>query len=144
NAEATSATLHKLKAIGVRIAIDDFGTGYSSLSYLKRFPIDSLKIDRSFVTGLPEDQDDASIAHAVITMAHALRLKVVAEGVENKAQLDFMAANGCDEMQGFYFSRPLPAEECTQLLAEQPACPQCPDDKGDSAFNTSTKATSAR
>ncbi|MGZ5149184.1 MAG: putative bifunctional diguanylate cyclase/phosphodiesterase [Burkholderiales bacterium] len=144
NVEATSTTLRELKALGVHIAIDDFGTGYSSLSYLKRLPIDSLKIDRSFVTGLPEDQDDASIAHAVITMAHALRLKVVAEGVENKAQLDFMAANGCDEMQGFYFSRPLPAEECTQLLGEQPVCPQPPDDKGDSAFNASTQATSAR
>src|SRR6185369_15801177 len=85
NAEATSTTLRNLKALGVRIAIDDFGTGYSSLSYLKRFPIDSLKIDRSFVTDLPGDQDDATIAQAIITMAHALRLKVVAEGVETQA-----------------------------------------------------------
>lgn len=118
NAQAASMTLATLKALGVRIAIDDFGTGYSSLSYLKRFPIDSLKIDRSFVTELPDNQDDASIAQAVITMAHALRLKVVAEGVENEAQLAFLAANGCDEMQGYYFSRPLPAAECTQLLCE--------------------------
>jgi diguanylate cyclase (GGDEF)-like protein/PAS domain S-box-containing protein len=118
NAEATSATLHKLKAIGVRIAIDDFGTGYSSLSYLKRFPIDSLKIDRSFVTELPGNQDDVSIAQAVITMGHALRLKIVAEGVENEAQLDFLAANLCDEMQGYFFSRPLPAGQCTQLIAD--------------------------
>jgi len=119
DAEATTATLHKLKAIGVRIAIDDFGTGYSSLSYLKRFPIDSLKIDRSFVTELPGNQDDASIAQAVITMGHALRLKIVAEGVENEAQLDFLAANSCDEMQGYFFSRPLPADQCTRLLADQ-------------------------
>ena len=80
--EATSTTLRDLKALGVRIAIDDFGTGYSSLSYLKRFPIDSLKIDRSFVTGLPGDRDDRSIARAVITMAHALRLNVVASSRE--------------------------------------------------------------
>jgi len=119
DAKATSATLHKLKALGVRIAIDDFGTGYSSLSYLKRFPIDSLKLDRSFVTELPGNQDDASIAQAVITMAHALRLKVVAEGVENEAQLEFLAAHACDEMQGYYFSRPLPVDLCTQLLKEQ-------------------------
>jgi diguanylate cyclase (GGDEF)-like protein/PAS domain S-box-containing protein len=119
DAKVTTATLHKLKAIGVRIAIDDFGTGYSSLSYLKRFPIDSLKIDRSFVTELPGNQEDASIAQAVITMAHALRLKVVAEGVENEAQLEFLAAHTCDEMQGYYFSRPLPAELCTQFLQEE-------------------------
>jgi len=123
NAEQTSATLLDLKALGVSIAIDDFGTGYSSLSYLKRFPIDSLKIDRSFVTGLPGDQDDASIAQAVITMAHALRLKVVAEGVENEAQLQFLAANGCDEMQGYYFSRPVPAEESTRLIRERRKLP---------------------
>ena len=116
NAEETSATLRNLKSLGVTIAIDDFGTGYSSLSYLKRFPIDSLKLDRSFVTGLPGEQDDASIAQAVITMAHALRLKVVAEGVENEAQLQFLAANGCDEMQGYYFSRPVPGDECTRLI----------------------------
>jgi diguanylate cyclase (GGDEF)-like protein len=127
NVEATSTTLRELKALGVHIAIDDFGTGYSSLSYLKRLPIDSLKIDRSFVTGLPGDQDDASIAQAVITMAHALRLKVVAEGVENKAQLDFMSANECDEMQGFYFSRPLPAEDYLKLLVDHRASPPLPD-----------------
>jgi EAL domain-containing protein (putative c-di-GMP-specific phosphodiesterase class I) len=116
NAQATTATLRSLKAIGVSIAIDDFGTGYSSLSYLKRFPIDSLKIDRSFVTELPGNQDDASIAQAVITMGHALRLKIVAEGVETQAQLDFLAANFCDEMQGYFFARPLPADACTQLM----------------------------
>jgi EAL domain-containing protein (putative c-di-GMP-specific phosphodiesterase class I) len=118
NAETTTNTLRKLKALGVRIAIDDFGTGYSSLGYLKRFPIDALKIDRSFITELPDDQEDASIAQAIITLSHALRLKVIAEGVENKAQLDFLAMHGCDEMQGYYFSRPLPADQCTQFLRE--------------------------
>ncbi len=130
NEEATTTTLQKLKAIGVSIAIDDFGTGYSSLGYLKRFPIDSLKIDRSFVTGLPDDQDDASIAQAVITVAHALRLKVVAEGVENELQLEFLAANTCDEMQGYYFSRPLTAVQCTQLLKEQRRLPLRPGNNG--------------
>jgi len=123
DAKATSATLHKLKALGVHIAIDDFGTGYSSLSYLKRFPIDALKIDRSFVTDLPGNENDASIAQAVITMAHALRLKVIAEGVENEVQLEFLAANGCDEMQGYFFSRPLPVDDCTQLLRGQRKLP---------------------
>ncbi|MGZ5162927.1 MAG: bifunctional diguanylate cyclase/phosphodiesterase [Burkholderiales bacterium] len=118
NAETTTNTLRKLKALGVRIAIDDFGTGYSSLGYLKRFPIDALKIDRSFITELPDDQEDASIAQAIITLSHALRLKVIAEGVENRAQLDFLAMHGCDEMQGYYFSRPLPADQCTQFLRE--------------------------
>ncbi|HEX2826879.1 MAG TPA: EAL domain-containing protein [Burkholderiales bacterium] len=121
--EATSETLRELKALGVTIAIDDFGTGYSSLSYLKRFPIDSLKIDRSFVVGLPGDQDDGSIAQAVITMAHALRLKVVAEGVENEAQLEFLAKNDCDQMQGFHFSRPVTAEACTEMLRARGALP---------------------
>jgi diguanylate cyclase (GGDEF)-like protein/PAS domain S-box-containing protein len=123
NAEATGTTLRNLKALGVRIAIDDFGTGYSSLSYLKRFPIDSLKIDRSFVTELPGNQDDATIAQAIITMAHALRLKVIAEGVETEAQLEFLTANGCDEIQGYYFSRPLPAEQCTHLLRDKRKLP---------------------
>jgi EAL domain-containing protein (putative c-di-GMP-specific phosphodiesterase class I) len=123
NVEATSATLSALKALGVRITIDDFGTGYSSLSYLKRFPIDALKIDRSFVIDLPVEQDDASIAQAMITMAHALRLKVVAEGVETAAQLDFMIANGCDEIQGYYFSPPLPADECAKRLLARRAEP---------------------
>jgi diguanylate cyclase (GGDEF)-like protein/PAS domain S-box-containing protein len=117
NAENAIAALQNLKALGVRIAIDDFGTGYSSLSYLKRFPIDYLKIDRSFVIDLPGSEDSGSIAQAVITMAQALRLKVIAEGVENLAQLDFLAANGCDEMQGYYASRPLSTEQATELLA---------------------------
>jgi EAL domain-containing protein (putative c-di-GMP-specific phosphodiesterase class I) len=123
NAEDAIVTLRKLKAHRVHIAIDDFGTGYSSLSYLKRFPIDFLKLDRSFVTGLPENADDASITRAVITMSHSLNLKVIAEGVETKEQLAFLTSNGCDEMQGYYFSRPLPAPECTQFLQQRRKLP---------------------
>ena len=126
DAKATTTTLHGLKALGVRIAIDDFGTGYSSLSYLKSFPIDALKIDRSFVTELPGNRGDASIAKAVITMAHALGLKVIAEGVENEAQLTFLAENSCDEMQGYFFSRPLPAAACTQFLDQRRQLPVLP------------------
>jgi EAL domain-containing protein (putative c-di-GMP-specific phosphodiesterase class I) len=100
----------------VRIGIDDFGTGYSSLSYLKRLPVECLKIDRSFVGGLPEDADDASIARAVITMAHSLGLRVVAEGVENEAQRRFLATHECDEMQGYLLSRPQPALEAARFL----------------------------
>lgn len=118
NAAQTTLTLNELKAIGVRIAIDDFGTGYSSLAYLKRFPIDTLKIDRSFIADLPGDLDDASIAQAVITMGRALRLTVVAEGVESAAQLEFLAANGCDEIQGYFFSLPMPGRQCTEMLQQ--------------------------
>ncbi|MGZ9078938.1 MAG: putative bifunctional diguanylate cyclase/phosphodiesterase [Burkholderiales bacterium] len=111
NAEETIAVLGKLKALGVRIAIDDFGTGHSSLSYLKRLPIDVLKIDRSFITGLPDNENDASITKAIITMAHSLGLKVIAEGVEHERQLDFLAQNGCDEVQGYLFSPAVSAVE---------------------------------
>jgi EAL domain-containing protein (putative c-di-GMP-specific phosphodiesterase class I) len=119
HAEDTVATLRDLKALGVRIAIDDFGTGYSSLSYLKRFPVDSIKIDRSFVSQVAENPDDAAIARAIITMAHSLQLKVVAEGVETAAQLAFLVSNGCDELQGYYFSRPIPGAECAAMLKQQ-------------------------
>jgi EAL domain-containing protein (putative c-di-GMP-specific phosphodiesterase class I) len=114
--EATMTMLAKLEARGVRIAIDDFGTGYSSLSYLKRFPVDTLKLDRSFVKELPQNADDASIARAVITLAHSLGLAVVAEGVETAAQRQFLAGEGCDEMQGYLLSRPVPATACEALL----------------------------
>jgi EAL domain-containing protein (putative c-di-GMP-specific phosphodiesterase class I) len=103
--------LHGLKAMGIHLSIDDFGTGYSSLSYLKRFPLDSVKIDRSFIKDLPLDGDDAGITQAIIAMAHSLRLGVIAEGVETAEQLDFLRANGCDEMQGYHFSRPLSAAQ---------------------------------
>jgi EAL domain-containing protein (putative c-di-GMP-specific phosphodiesterase class I) len=116
NVEGSIATLRALKAMGVRLSIDDFGTGYSSLNYLKRFPIDQLKIDKSFVSDLITNQDDNAIALAVIAMAHSMRLKVIAEGVENEAQLAFLQKNRCDEMQGYYLSRPLPPRQITALL----------------------------
>ena len=103
-------TLESLKRLGPLIAIDDFGTGYSSLNYLKQFPIDVLKIDRSFVDGLPEGEQDAQIARAIIAMAHSLSLSVIAEGVETVAQLDFLREHGCDEVQGFLLGRPVPAD----------------------------------
>ena len=115
--EATLDTLFKLKDMGVRLAIDDFGTGYSSLSYLKRFPLDTLKIDRSFVKDLPHDAEDVAISKAIIAMAHSLRLAVVAEGVENAEQLAFLRQHGCDLVQGFLFSQPVPAEEFARVLS---------------------------
>jgi len=115
--------LRNLKALGVHISIDDFGTGYSSLSYLRRFPIDVLKIDQSFVRELSIDADDAAIVRAIITLAHSLRLQVIAEGVENAAQLEFLRAEGCDLMQGYLFSRPLGTEAFEQLLREDRRLP---------------------
>jgi diguanylate cyclase (GGDEF)-like protein/PAS domain S-box-containing protein len=116
NPDEVVVVLRGLRQAGMRIAIDDFGTGYSSLAYLKRFPLDALKLDSSFVTGLPGDGDDVSIALAVIGMAHSLGLKVIAEGVETEAQRAFLAENGCDQIQGYLLARPLPAEECAPLL----------------------------
>ncbi len=110
--------LNSMRAMGVRLSVDDFGTGYSSLSYLKRFPLDALKIDRAFMRDVTTDADDATIAQAIIGLAHNLKLKVVAEGVETQAQLDFLRLHGCDEMQGYFFSRPVPAEDSTRLLVE--------------------------
>jgi diguanylate cyclase (GGDEF)-like protein/PAS domain S-box-containing protein len=119
NADSAVSTLQFLKSRGLRISIDDFGTGYSSLAYLKRFPLDALKIDRSFVRDLTTDPDDATITRAVISMAHSLGLKVIAEGVETESQYEFLAENGCDEIQGYLFSRPLSAADCGAMLNEQ-------------------------
>jgi diguanylate cyclase (GGDEF)-like protein len=116
HAECAVGVLEQLKSIGVRIAIDDFGTGYSSLGYLKRFPIDTIKVDRSFIRDIPADSGDMKIARAIIAMAHALRLKVVAEGVENAEQLTFLRAQRCDAVQGYFLFRPLPADEVADAL----------------------------
>lgn len=119
NPERAAAILHELRAVGVKLAIDDFGTGYSSLGYLKRFPVNTLKIDRSFIKDVPADADDVAITHAVIAMGHSLRLLTVAEGVETKAQAEFLATNGCDLMQGYLISRPLPMEDMDRFLAQR-------------------------
>jgi EAL domain-containing protein (putative c-di-GMP-specific phosphodiesterase class I) len=116
--DATVETMRQIKRLGVRLALDDFGTGYSSLSYLKRFPIDVLKIDQSFTFEVTSDDGAASITRAIIAMARSLNMTTVAEGVETKAQLDFLGALGCDVMQGFYISRPLPVARLTALLDE--------------------------
>jgi diguanylate cyclase (GGDEF)-like protein/PAS domain S-box-containing protein len=121
NAEATIHTLQQLKKLGVKISIDDFGTGYSSLSYLKRLPIDTLKIDQSFVRDIPTDGDDAAIAILIIAMAHSLNLSVVAEGVETREQMAFLQSKSCDFMQGYLVSRPLPAGEITEFLEKRRA-----------------------
>ena len=121
NAESTLQRLTALAESGFSIAIDDFGTGYSSLSYLKTFPVDKLKLDRSFVMDIPEDSNDVAIASAVIQMANSLELEVVAEGVETTAQRDFLLAEGCRIMQGFLFSKPLPAGELVDYLRRQDA-----------------------
>jgi EAL domain-containing protein (putative c-di-GMP-specific phosphodiesterase class I) len=117
DADKSVALLARLKGMGIRLAIDDFGTGYSNLNYLKRFPVDRLKLDRSFVRDLETDADDLAIARAVVAMAHGLRLSVVAEGVETAGQLALLADLGCDLVQGWLFSRAVPAEEFARLLA---------------------------
>jgi EAL domain-containing protein (putative c-di-GMP-specific phosphodiesterase class I) len=110
------AIMRQLGDLGIKFSIDDFGTGYSSLAYLKNLPIADLKIDRSFVQNLPNNTDDVSIGKAIISMAHSLNHRVIAEGVETKEQLDFLEANQCDAIQGFYFSKPVPADELAALL----------------------------
>lgn len=115
-AEKNIDTLLALKKIGLRLSIDDFGTGYSSLNYLKHFPIDAIKIDRSFIADVESDSDDAAITEAIICMAHSLKLKVIAEGVENQAQLQFLKDRRCDEAQGFFLALPMSAHELTGFL----------------------------
>lgn len=116
--EAAVRMLRNIKAFGCRLSVDDFGTGYSSLAYLKRFPLDSLKIDRTFIRDITNNMDDATIGIAIIKLAHSLKLSVVAEGVETEAQLDFLRMHECDEAQGYYFARPMPAADCVRALGD--------------------------
>ncbi len=129
NPENIVAVMIDLKKMGVQLSLDDFGTGYSALSYLARLPLDTLKIDRSFVNGIGQAPVNGSISAAIVALARSLGLKTIAEGVETREQTDFLIAHGCDEIQGFYFSRPVPADECANLLATgviHPAAPATP------------------
>jgi EAL domain-containing protein (putative c-di-GMP-specific phosphodiesterase class I) len=119
--ERAGQVLEQLYTMGVRISIDDFGTGYSSLSYLKRVPAQTVKIDRSFIRGLPDDNDDVAITQAVIAMAHSLGLGVVAEGVETEAQLQMLRQMGCDQAQGYLLGRPMPAADLALRLDRDPS-----------------------
>jgi EAL domain-containing protein (putative c-di-GMP-specific phosphodiesterase class I) len=110
--------LEELRSRGIAIVLDDFGSGYSSLSYLRRLPIDRLKLDRQFLQDIPQDRASRTIVESVISMAHAINVEVIAEGVESFEQADFFRKNHCDAMQGFFFSRPLPARDITQLLLD--------------------------
>jgi EAL domain-containing protein (putative c-di-GMP-specific phosphodiesterase class I) len=118
DAKATMSTLERLRAIGVYLSIDDFGTGYSSMNYLKRFDVRALKIDRSFICGLPQDSENAAITRAIIAMAHGLKMAVVAEGVETDEQLVLLEEYGCDMVQGYFLGRPSTAEAITQMLGK--------------------------
>jgi len=112
-------SLEKLKALGVKISIDDFGTGYSSMAYLKKFPVDSLKIDKSFIMDALQDSDDSAIVEATVALAHSLRYTVIAEGVETQGHVDFLKRLGCDEYQGYFFSKPIPQKHVAAFLIEQ-------------------------
>jgi len=116
NIEESIVILKKINALNINIAIDDFGTGYSSLSYLKKLPINKLKIDKSFVDNLPEDEDDATITRTIIALAKSLNLEIIAEGVEREEQKEFIVSNGCDKIQGYFYSKPLPADEMEEYL----------------------------
>jgi diguanylate cyclase (GGDEF)-like protein len=122
NTAGTLAILGELHGLGVRLAVDDFGTGYSSLSYLKRFPIDTVKIDRSFVADIARDADDAAIVSAIVAMAHGLGIRTVAEGVETCDQVEFLRKRGCDEIQGYLLGRPMPPGELVRFLGQPPHC----------------------
>jgi EAL domain-containing protein (putative c-di-GMP-specific phosphodiesterase class I) len=116
NAERNVDLLRRLKGLGVQIAVDDFGTGYSNLAYLRRFPVDMLKVDKSFVDGMEENSENSAIVETVISLARALGLRTVAEGIETTEQVDRLQALGCELGQGYYFSEPLPAAEAGSLL----------------------------
>lgn len=118
NSDVAANILAKMKGMGLKLSIDDFGTGYSSLSYLKKFPVDAVKIDQSFIRNVTADSDDAAIASAIVGMAHKLNLKVIAEGVETLEQLEFLRSINCDEMQGYFVSKPVPGEEFAELLKD--------------------------
>jgi EAL domain-containing protein (putative c-di-GMP-specific phosphodiesterase class I) len=118
NTQSTIKTLQNLRNLGVSISIDDFGTGYSSLAYLRRFPVDKLKIDMAFIRGITTNADDAAIVLAIIRMAHTLKLEVIAEGVETAAQLEYLRSHRCNQIQGYYLSRPLPVSELETMLLE--------------------------
>jgi EAL domain-containing protein (putative c-di-GMP-specific phosphodiesterase class I) len=117
-ADAVIAIMNELRAMGMGLALDDFGTGYSSLAYLKKFPISTLKIDRSFVIGLPHEENDCAIARAIVTMAQQLRQEIVAEGVETAEQMNFLRELGCDQLQGYLFSQPVPAADFASMLRD--------------------------
>jgi EAL domain-containing protein (putative c-di-GMP-specific phosphodiesterase class I) len=119
--EKTLRILTKLKSMGIKIAIDDFGTGYSSLATLQRFPLDTIKIDRSYIRDIATRGDDGNLTEAIIAMGKSLSVTVVAQGVETKEQADFLRQHACDEFQGFYFNRPMSADQFTELLQAQDA-----------------------
>ncbi|MBV1909506.1 MAG: EAL domain-containing protein, partial [Kangiellaceae bacterium] len=114
--DGTISTLNQLKNLGLQLSIDDFGTGYSSLSYLQKFPVDILKIDRAFVKDIPKNESDMAICSAVIAMAHQLNLEVVAEGIEDKKQANFLRNNNCEIGQGYYFGKPMPTKSVSTVL----------------------------
>jgi EAL domain-containing protein (putative c-di-GMP-specific phosphodiesterase class I) len=142
NPEESAAILEQLSRMGVLVSVDDFGTGYSSMSYLRRFPIDKLKIDRSFIKELTTRAEDASIVQAIISLAHGLQLKVVAEGVETAEQLEFLKSLGCDQYQGYHFSKPLPAAAFSELVRAQQQAEDSLSDE--SAASTHSKLAAYR
>jgi len=118
NADFSIAQMTKIHSFGIDIAIDDFGTGYSCMAYLKLFPVQTLKLDRSFVRDMDNNESDESICIAIISLAHSLGMKVVAEGVETQNQKEFLISSGCDILQGYYYSRPLPANEFKEYIKQ--------------------------